>query len=123
QLWPRRRPSLLHLTPLHAMAPVNPGRSTVIKVSFAASRPDMPYTLAVPMRSGETVARLDWLDAGMRMMLSGIIDMQRFECEAAAIVETFMEVEAQSGQMSVDFVRRLLLVGLGDQRDAEGLYE
>src|SRR4051812_4800744 len=64
---PGDRPSLLHLTPLPAMAPNILGRSAVIKVSFAASRPEGAYALAVPVRSEEMVAdRLGGLDAPAR---------------------------------------------------------
>jgi len=88
----------------------------VIKVSFAASRPDGAYALAIPVRSEEMVAdRLGGLDAGARALVARAADAQRFEREAAAIAETFIEEDDQ--------VRRLLLVGLGAQRDDEALYE
>ena len=88
----------------------------MIKVSFAASRPEGAYALAIPVRSEEMVAdRLGGLDAGARALAARAADAQRFEREAAAIAETFVEEDDQ--------VRRLLLVGLGAQRDDEALYE
>jgi leucyl aminopeptidase len=88
----------------------------VIKVSFAASRPEGAYALAVPVRSEEMVAdRLGGLDAAARAFAVRAAEAQRFEREAASVVETFVE---EGGA-----VRRLLLVGLGGQRDDEALYE
>src|SRR3954462_15937815 len=105
---PGDRPSLLHLTPLPAMAPNILGRSAVIKVSFAASRPKGAYALAVPVRSEEMVAdRLGGLDAATRVLVSRAAEAQRFERDAGAIAETFID---DGGT-----IRRLLLVGLGGQ--------
>jgi len=88
----------------------------VIKVSFAGSRPDGAYALAVPVRSDEMVAdRLGGLDAGARALASRAAEAQRFEREAGAVVEAFVE--------DGGVVRRLLLVGLGGKRDDEALYE
>jgi len=88
----------------------------VIKVSFAGSRPEGAYALAVLVRSEEMVAdRLGTLDAAARVLASRAAEAQRFEREAGAVVETFVE---DGGT-----VRRLLLVGLGGQRDADALYE
>jgi leucyl aminopeptidase len=84
-------------------------------VTFAGSRPDGAYALAVPMRSEEMVAdRLGGLDAAARVLASGAADAQRFEREAGAIAESFVE--------DGGIVRRLLLVGLGGERD-EASYE
>ena len=88
----------------------------MIKVSFAGSRPDGAYALAVPVRSDEMVAdRLGGLDAGARALASRAAEAQRFEREAGAVVEAFVE--------DGGVVRRLLLVGLGGKRDDEALYE
>ena len=88
----------------------------MIKVSFAASRPDGAYALAVPVRAAENVAdRLGGLDENARALASRAADAQRFEREAGAIAETFIDDKGM--------VRRLLLVGLGGQRDADALYE
>jgi leucyl aminopeptidase len=88
----------------------------VIKMSFAGSRPDGAYALAVPVRSEEMVAdRLDGLDAAARALAVRAAEAQRFERESGAIAEAFIE--------DGGIVRRLLLVGLGGQRDDDALYE
>jgi len=88
----------------------------MIKVSFAASRPEGAYALAVPVRSEEMVAdRLGGLEGNARNLAARAADAQGFEREAGAIAETFVEDQG--------VVRRLLLVGLGGQRDADALYE
>jgi leucyl aminopeptidase len=88
----------------------------VIKVSFAASRPQGAYALAIPVRGGETVAdRLGGLDEPARTLAVHAADAQRFERETAAIAETFVN---EGGT-----VRRLLLVGLGGDPADEALYE
>ena len=88
----------------------------MIKVSFAGSRPDGAYALAVPVRSEEMVAdRLGGLDAAARALASRAADAQRFERETGAVVEAFVE--------DAGTLRRLLLVGLGGQRDDDALYE
>jgi len=88
----------------------------VIKVSFAASRPEGAYALAIPLRSEDNVAeRLPGLEAGARNLAVRAAEAQRFEREAGGVAEAFVE---DGGQ-----VRRLLLVGLGAQRDDPALYE
>src|ERR1043166_6583605 len=88
----------------------------VIKVSFAASRPEGAYALAVPVRSEDSVAdRLAGLGDGARNLATRAAEAQRIEREAGGIAEAFVE---EGGE-----VRRLLLVGLGAQRDEDGLYE
>jgi leucyl aminopeptidase len=88
----------------------------VIKVSFAAERPKGAYALAVPVRSEDKVAdRLGGLDDAARALATSAADAQRFERETGAIAESFVS----DGRT----VRRLLLVGLGAQRDEDGLYE
>jgi leucyl aminopeptidase len=87
----------------------------VIKVSFAASRPQGAYALAVAVRSEDMVAdRLAGLDAAARALASRAAEAQRFERETGAIAESFIEEDG--------LVRRLLLVGLGGKRD-EGVFE
>ena len=87
----------------------------MIKVTFAGSRPDGAYALAVPVRSEEMVAdRLGGLDAATRALASRAADAQRFERETGAIAESFFD--------DGGIVRRLLLVGLGGERD-EASYE
>ena len=88
----------------------------MIKVTFAASRPEGAYALAVPVRSDEMVAdRLAGLDAAARALAARAAEAQRFERETGAIAESFVE---EGGA-----VRRLLLVGLGAQRDDEAVCE
>jgi len=88
----------------------------VIKVSFAASRPGGAYALAVLLRGEEMAAdRLGWLAEPARTLTIRAADAQRFEREAGAIAEAFIDEGAAA--------RRLLLVGLGGQRDADALYE
>jgi leucyl aminopeptidase len=78
----------------------------VIKVSFAASRPEGAYALAIPVRGEENVAdRLAGVDPAARALAVRAADAQRFEREVGAIAETFVD--------EGDSVRRLLLVGLG----------
>jgi leucyl aminopeptidase len=88
----------------------------VITMSFAPSRPAGAYALAVPVRSEEMVHdRLSGLDDAARALASRAAEAQRFEREPGAVVEAFVN--------DGDVVRRLLLVGLGAQKDADGLYE
>jgi leucyl aminopeptidase len=89
----------------------------VIKVSFAASRPDGAYALAIPVRSEEMVAdRLGGLDEAARALAVRAADAQRFEREVGAIAETFLN--------EGDSARRLLLVGLGGQQsEGDAVYE
>ena len=92
------------------------GEIFVIKVSFAASRPEGAYALAIPARSEDALdARLAGFDAPARTLALRAADAQRFEREVGAIAETFIaEGEA---------VRRVLFVGLGGKTDESGLYE
>ena len=88
----------------------------MIKVSFAASRPDGAYALAIPVRGEEMVAdRLAGLDEAARTLAARAADAQRFEREAAAVAETYFN--------EGDAVRRLLLVGLGGPQADDALYE
>jgi leucyl aminopeptidase len=88
----------------------------VIKVSFAASRPEGAYALAVPVRSDESVAdRLAGLGSAGRALAASAAEAQRFERDAGAIAESFIDDGAT--------VRRLLLVGLGGRPHDEAAYE
>jgi leucyl aminopeptidase len=88
----------------------------VIKVSFAAKRPRGGYALAIPVRGEDVLQdRLTELDEAARALVARSAEAQRFERELAAVVETFV-AEGSA-------VRRLLLVGLGGQRDEDGTYE
>jgi leucyl aminopeptidase len=88
----------------------------VIKVSFATARPDGAYALAITVRGEEMVAdRLASLDAPARALAARAADAQRFEREAGVTVEMYIDEGV--------VVRRLVLVGLGGQRDEDALYE
>ncbi|HEV2746047.1 MAG TPA: leucyl aminopeptidase [Allosphingosinicella sp.] len=87
-----------------------------MKVSFADQRPSGAYALALPVWSEDVLAdRLAGLDEAARALAARAAEAQRFDREAAAIVETFVS--------EGDTARRLLLVGLGGKRDDEALFE
>jgi leucyl aminopeptidase len=87
-----------------------------MKVSFAIRRPEGNYALAIPVWGEEMIAdRLADLDESARALAIRAADAQRFEREAASVVETFIH--------EGDIARRLLLVGLGGKRDDEALFE
>ncbi|HET9638820.1 MAG TPA: leucyl aminopeptidase [Allosphingosinicella sp.] len=87
-----------------------------MKISFASERPAGAYALALPVWSEDMVAdRLGGLDPAARAVAARAAESQRFEREAASIVETFV-AEGEGA-------RRLLLVGLGDRRQDDALYE
>jgi leucyl aminopeptidase len=87
-----------------------------LKITFAESRPQGAYALALPVWS-ETMLneRLSGLDENARRLAARAAEAQRFEREPAAIAETFY-AEGESA-------RRLLLVGLGGKREDEALFE
>jgi len=88
----------------------------VIKVSFAAQRPDGAYALAVPVRSEDMLHdRLAGLTEAARTLAVRSAEAQRFEREVGAIAETFVE----DGKL----VRRLLLVGYGAKQDEVAIHE
>ncbi|HEX5183861.1 MAG TPA: leucyl aminopeptidase [Allosphingosinicella sp.] len=87
-----------------------------MNVSFAPQRPSGAYALALPVWSEDMLSdRLASLDEPARNVAARAAESQRFERELGAVAETFV----QDG----DQVRRLLLVGLGANRDEAGLYE
>jgi leucyl aminopeptidase len=87
-----------------------------MKISFVTERPAGAYALAIPVWSEDMVAdRLAGLDPAARTVAARAAEAQRFEREAASIAETFIA--------EGDNARRLLLVGLGDRRQDEALYE
>jgi len=87
-----------------------------MKISFASERPAGSYALALPVWSEDMVSdRLAGIDPGARAVAARAADAQRFEREAASLAETFV-AEGEGA-------RRLLLVGLGDRRQDEALYE
>src|SRR5688500_17103481 len=87
-----------------------------MKISFASERPAGAYALALPVWSEAMVAdRLAGLDPASRAVAARAAEAQRFEREAASIVETFV-AEGEGA-------RRLLLVGLGDRRQDDALFE
>jgi leucyl aminopeptidase len=88
----------------------------VIKVEFAAARPDGAYALAIPVRAEDALHdRLGALGDPARAFAARAAEAQRFERELGGIAETFID---ESGA-----VRRLLLVGLGAQPGNDGGYE
>ena len=88
----------------------------MIKVSFAAQRPDGAYALAVPVRSEDMLHdRLAGLTEAARTLAVRSAEAQRFEREVGAIAETFVE----DGKL----VRRLLLVGYGAKQDEVAIHE
>jgi leucyl aminopeptidase len=92
------------------------GDARVIKVSFAAKRPEGAYALAIPVRGEDMLHdRLAGLDEAARTLAVRSAEAQRFERETGAIAETFIA--------EGDTARRLLLVGLGGQKGEEGGWE
>ena len=88
----------------------------MIKVRFAARRPEGAHALAIPVRSEDMLHdRLAALDEPARALAARSAEAQRFEREVGAIAETFIE---QGGQ-----VRRLLLVGYGSRQDEPSAHE
>ena len=87
-----------------------------MKVSFASERPTGSFALALPVWSEDMMNdRLAGLDEAARRLAARAADAQRFEREAAAIAETFIEEDGTA--------RRLLLVGLGGTPSDEALFE
>jgi leucyl aminopeptidase len=87
-----------------------------MKISFAAQRPEGSYALAIPAWSDDVLAdRLSSLDEAARTLAARAAEGQRFERDAAAVAEAYVNVG--------DRVRRLLVVGLGSKRDDEALFE
>ena len=88
----------------------------MIKVSFAAKRPPGAYALAIPVRSEDMLHdRLAGLDEAARTLAARSAEAQRFEREAGAIAETFVD--------DGDVARRLLLVGYGARQDEVAIHE
>jgi leucyl aminopeptidase len=87
-----------------------------MKVSFASDRPAGSYALAIPMWSEDMLSdRLAGLAEPARTLAARAAEGQRFERETAAVAEAFVP--------EGDAARRLLLVGLGANRDEPALYE
>jgi leucyl aminopeptidase len=87
----------------------------LITISFAATRPEGAYALAIPARTDDALeTRLAALgeSAGTAARAA---DAQRFERELGGVAETFL-AEGQA-------VRRLLILGLGNQPEADGGFE
>jgi leucyl aminopeptidase len=88
----------------------------VIKVEFAADRPDGAHALALLVRGEDRLHdRLGGLGDPVRALATRAAEAQRFERELGGIAETFVD---EGGT-----VRRLLLVGLGAQAGGDGGYE
>ncbi|HLL29375.1 MAG TPA: M17 family peptidase N-terminal domain-containing protein, partial [Allosphingosinicella sp.] len=87
-----------------------------MKISFDSERPDGAYALALPVWSEDMISdRLTGLDPATRAVAARAAEAQRFEREAASVAETFV-AEGEGA-------RRLLLVGLGDRRQDDALFE
>src|SRR3954471_14800002 len=87
-----------------------------MNVSFASQRPSGSYALALPVWSEDMLSdRLAGLGEPGRTLAARAAEGQRFERELGGVAEAFV----QDG----DTARRLLLVGLGANRDETGLYE
>ncbi|HEV2079935.1 MAG TPA: leucyl aminopeptidase [Allosphingosinicella sp.] len=87
-----------------------------MKVSFESRRPEGDYALALPVWGEDMLAdRLSGLDDAARTLAARAAEAQRFEREAASIAETFLTEGNRA--------RRLLLVGLGGNRDDETVFE
>jgi leucyl aminopeptidase len=92
------------------------GDPSVIKVEFAATRPGGAFALALPARSDDTLERgLASLGEPAAGNAARAAEAQRFERELGGIAETFVA--------EGDDVRRLLIVGLGAQPEADGAFE
>lgn len=88
----------------------------MLKVSFASSRPQGAYALAIPAWSEDMISeRLSGFSEAAQTLAMRAADAQRFERELAAIAETFVDENGTA--------RRVLLVGLGGKRDDEAIYE
>jgi leucyl aminopeptidase len=91
------------------------GDPLVIKVQFAAKRPEGAFALAIPARSDDALeARLGALGPSAATAARAA-EAQRFERELGGVAETFLA--------EGDEVRRLLVVGLGGQPEADGGFE
>ncbi|HEY0413637.1 MAG TPA: leucyl aminopeptidase [Allosphingosinicella sp.] len=87
-----------------------------MKIRFASERPAGAYALAIPVWSDDLLnERLQGLEEPGRTLAARAAEAQRFEREPAAVAEAFV----QDGEQ----VRRVLLVGLGANRDEQGLFE
>ncbi|HEY0325223.1 MAG TPA: leucyl aminopeptidase [Allosphingosinicella sp.] len=88
----------------------------MLKVSFAATRPEGAYALAIPAWSEDMISeRLAGFAEPARTLAARAADAQRFERELAAIAETFIDDDGTA--------RRVLLVGLGGRSDDAAIYE
>ena len=87
-----------------------------MNVRFASERPTGAYALALPVRGDDLLTdRLASLLGADRTLVARAAEIQRFERELGGIAETFVAEN--------DGVRRLLLVGLGANRDEPALWE
>ncbi|MDB5667550.1 MAG: leucyl aminopeptidase [Alphaproteobacteria bacterium] len=88
----------------------------MLKVSFAATRPEGAYALAIPAWSEDMISeRLAGFPEPARSLAARAADAQRFERELAAVAETFIDDDGTA--------RRVLLVGLGGKSEDQAIYE
>jgi leucyl aminopeptidase len=87
-----------------------------MKISFASERPSGAYALAIPVWGDDTLGdRLAGFGEPARSLAARAAEAQRFERELATVAELFVP-EGEGA-------RRLLLVGLGGNREEGALYE
>jgi leucyl aminopeptidase len=87
-----------------------------MKISFASQRPAGSFALAIPAWSEDMLSeRLATLGEPARTLAARAAEAQRFEREPGTVAETFV----QDG----DGARRVLIVGLGAQRDEPAVWE
>ncbi len=87
----------------------------MIKVSFAATRPEGAFALAIPVRSDDALEAQLGAVGPSAGIAARAAEAQRFERELGGIAEAFLA--------EGDEVRRLLVVGLGGQPEADGGFE
>ena len=87
----------------------------MLKVQFAAARPTGAFALALPVRGDDAVEKrlADLGEAGSLAARAAVA--QRFERDLGSVAESFL---AEGEEL-----RRLLLVGLGTQPEADGGFE
>jgi leucyl aminopeptidase len=87
----------------------------LLKVQFAAARPTGAFALAIPVRGDDAVEKRLAAFGEAGSLAARAAAAQRFERELGGVAETFLA--------DGDELRRLLLVGLGTQPEADGGFE
>ena len=81
-----------------------------MQISFAPTRPEGAYALALPVAAGAALDGLPGVEAAAGRLVSEAARAARFDGEAAKVAELFVP--------SGEGVRRLVLLGLGKASDA-----